>query len=277
MDQKIMEQALHALRYRWPSFRPAAALVLGSGWAEVTRAFSIQEEVSYSEVPGLGQTGVAGHAGRLAWAEASGVPTLIFQGRRHWYEGEGWTPVALPIFIMKHLGVRSVLLTNAAGGIARDLHAGSLMSLKDHIHWMGSQPLVGPHDPVWGPRFPDQTAVYDPGLRAALHRASAAAGVQMREGVYLAASGPTYETPAEVNAFERLGADAVGMSTAPEATLAHAAGIRVAAISCISNLACGRSPMPLSHEEVAHAAAEAMPRMRAVIEAYWRELAREQS
>lgn len=268
MDRRVMAQALEALRYRWPDFRPDAGLVLGSGWGEVTEAFTLRDRMPYAEIPGLGATGVAGHAGQLLWAEAAGRVTAIFQGRRHWYEGEGWTPVALPIYLLKRLGAQSVLLTNAAGGIAEGVAAGDLMAIRDHLHLMGAHPLQGPHDPFWGPRFPDQTAVYDPGERARLRRAAVAAGVALREGVYGAVSGPTYETPAEVEAFRRLGADAVGMSTTPEAILAHAAGLRVAGLSCLSNLAAGRSPRPLSHDDVAAAARAAMPRMRAVIAAY---------
>jgi purine-nucleoside phosphorylase len=269
MDPRAMAQALHALRYRWPDFLPETGLVLGSGWGEVTEAFTIRDRMPYAEIPGMGVPGVEGHAGQLLWAEAAGRVTAIFQGRRHWYEGEGWTPVALPIYLLKRLGAQSVLLTNAAGGIAEGLQAGDLMIIRDHVHLMGAHPLQGPHDPFWGPRFPDQTAVYDPADRARLRRAGEAAGVRLHEGVYASASGPTYETPAEVEAFRRLGAEAVGMSTTPEAMLAHAAGVRVTGLSCISNLAAGRAPHPLSHEDVSAAAQVAMPRMRAVLAAYW--------
>ena len=275
IDPRTLEQAVHALRYRWPDFRPAAGLILGSGWGEVTEAFRVHDALPYKDIPGLGSTGVQGHAGRLLRAEANGVPTAIFQGRRHWYEGEGWTPVAAPIHLLAKLGARTVLLTNAAGGISDGLKAGDLMLIRDHIHFIGAHPLIGPPLPGWGPRFPDQSAVYHPSGREHLRRAAAAAGVPLKEGIYLAASGPTYETPAEVAAFARLGADAVGMSTTPEAILANAAGLRVAGLSCISNLAAGRSPTPLSHDEVALAAKEAMPRMRAVIAGFWAELSKE--
>ncbi len=275
IDRAQLEPAAEAVAHRWPRARPAWGLVLGSGWGEVARAFEIRDEAPYDRIPGLGATGVQGHAGRLAWAVAAGVETLIFQGRRHGYEGAGWAPVALPVFVLRRLGARGVMLTNAAGGIREGLRAGDLMAVTDHINLMGASPLTGAHDPFWGPRFPDQTHVYDPALVAALERAAAAAGVALSRGVYLAVSGPAYETPAEVRAFGRLGADAVGMSTAPEATLAHAAGLRVAALSCIGNLAAGLSPTPLSHDDVAAAARAALPRMRAVIEAFWKELAHE--
>ncbi|MBP7275365.1 MAG: purine-nucleoside phosphorylase [Kiritimatiellae bacterium] len=275
LQPRVMESALNALRYRWPDFQPAAGLILGSGWSETIQSFTVQDDMEYRDIPGLGSTGVAGHTGRLLRAEAHGVSTAIFQGRRHWYEGEGWTPVALPIYLLSKLGAHTVLLTNAAGGIAEGLNAGDLMLIRDHIHFIGSHPLIGPSLPDWGPRFPDQSAVYHPSCREHLRRAATAVGVTLKEGVYLSASGPTYETPAEVAMFARMGADAVGMSTTPEAILANAAGLRVAALSCISNLAAGRSPTPLSHEEVAIAAEKALPQLRAVIAGFWAELAKE--
>lgn len=275
MDMARLEQAFEAVRARWPDVRARAALILGSGWGAVADALAPESEIPYAEIPGLGATGVVGHAGRLRRAGAADGALLIFQGRRHWYEGEGWTPIALPVYVARRLGAEVLLLTNAAGGIRAGLRAGDLMIIRDHINALGANPLVGPHRPFWGPRFPDQTAVYDAGLRALLRRAADDVGVEMSEGVYLATSGPTFETPAEVEAFRRWGADAVGMSTAPEAILGHAAGLRVAALSCISNLAAGISPTPLSHEDVARAAAEALPRMRAVVERFWARLAEE--
>ncbi len=272
MDMSAMARAFATVRRRWPRLKPLAAVVLGSGWGEVAEAFEPRGEIGYSEIPGLGAAGVQGHAGRLLWAGPAGRALLIFQGRRHWYEGDGWTPVALPIYLARRWGARSLMLTNAAGGIRRDLRAGDLMAVRDHIHAMGAHPLVGPHDTFWGPRFPDQTAVYDPTLRSLLRDAFLAAGVRWKEGVYLAVSGPTYETPSEIAAFRRWGADAVGMSTAPEAMLGHAAGMRVAALSCISNLAAGIAHTPLSHEDVARAAAEAAPRMKAVLSQWWKRL-----
>lgn len=268
-DRDALDRAFQVLRRRWPACAPVAGLILGSGWGEGIDAFQVRDAMPYGDLPGMGTTGVTGHAGRLAWAEYAGVPTLVFQGRRHFYEGEGWTPVALPIYLLRRLGARGVFLTNAAGGITEGMRAGDLMIVRDHLNLMGGNPLIGPCDPVWGSRFPDQTNLYDAGLRAAMRAAAARAGVPVREGVYAAVSGPAYETPAEVRAFGRLGADAVGMSTAPEAMLANAAGLRVAAVSCISNLAAGISATPLSHEDVAAAARAALPRMRALIAEFW--------
>ena len=275
IDHRGLDDALNTIRTAWPDAKPAAGLILGSGWSEVAAAFTARGSLAYEEIPGLGRTGVVGHAGRLVWGDYAGVETLIFQGRRHYYEGVGWTPVALPLYVLKSLGARLVTLTNAAGGIRADLAPGTLMIVTDHINMIGSNPLLGRHDPLWGPRFPDQSAVYDAGLREALKRAGAAAGEKLAEGIYLAGSGPAYETPAEIRAWRALGADAVGMSTVPEAMLAKAAGLRVAGLSCITNWAAGISAQPLSHEEVTDTTAKSMARMKALLLAYWKELARE--
>lgn len=272
-----LEVAADAVSTTFPEAKPKFGLILGSGWGDVVSGFTILGELPYGDIPGLGRTGVAGHAGRLLWADSGGVQTFIFQGRRHYYEGEGWTPVAIPPFILKSFGVETVVLTNAAGGIRTDLKPGWLMIIRDHINLIGSNPLIGPHNPDWGPRFPDQSQVYDAKLRHLLHHAGAVARVPMAEGVYLAGSGPTYETPAEIKMHRALGADAVGMSTVPEAMLLSAANIRVGAISCITNLASGIGTTPLSHEEVTEATRAAMPRMSAVIAQAWEDLARETS
>lgn len=269
MDDQELGKALGAVKKRWPAAHPVCGLILGSGWSEVAEAFTVHDTMAYSEIPGLGATGVAGHAGRLAWAEHAGVETFVFQGRRHWYEGVGWTPVAIPIYLLRQLGASRLLLTNAAGGIREDCPPGTLMALDDHINFLGGHPLIGPHNPVWGPRFPDQTFIYDRALLVGMDQAAALAGVPLKHGVYLAASGPTYETPAEIQFYKRIGADAVGMSTVPEAILANASGLRVAGLSCITNFAAGILQQPLSHEEVTAATAEAMPRMKSFVLKFW--------
>lgn len=275
IDRKTLDQAAGFIRGRWPNAKPTMGLILGSGWSEVVESFEIADAIPYEQIPGLGKTGVVGHAGRLVLAKSSGVETLIFQGRRHFYEGVGWTPIALPVFVLKTLGAKGVLITNAAGGVRADLKPGTLMVIDDHINFLGANPLVGAHDPVWGPRFPDQSTVYNAKLRGLLDRAGAAAGETLPHGVYLADSGPTYESPAEIRAFRTLGADAVGMSTVPEALLANAAGLKVVGLSCITNLAAGISKQALSHEEVTESTKQAMARMKAVLLAFWKEVARE--
>lgn len=275
IDRKQLDTALAFVRGTWPSARPEMGLILGSGWSEVVDAFHVAATIPYEDIPGLGRTGVAGHAGRLLLAESSGIETLIFQGRRHFYEGVGWTPIALPVFLLKSLGAKGVLITNAAGGVRADLVTGKLMIIEDHINFLGANPLVGPHDEFWGPRFPDQSEVYDVTLRRLLKLAGRDAGEELANGVYLADSGPTYESPAEIRAFRAMGADAVGMSTVPEAMLAKAAGLRVAGLSCITNSAAGISATPLSHEEVTEATRQAMARMKAIVLNFWKEVARE--
>ena len=273
MDDDILEQAVARLRERWPEAHPRCGLILGSGWSDVAEVFEARAAIDYDDIPGLGQPSVEGHAGRLIWAESSGVETFLFLGRRHWYEGEGWTPIAVPVFVMKRLGGATLVLTNAAGAVRNGMKPGDLMVIDDHINQLPSNPLAGPHDPFWGPRFPDQTHVYDPALRALLDRAAARVDEDLHHGVYLASTGPTYETPAEIRAYRAMGADAVGMSTVPEAILANAAGLRVAAISCITNLAAGLGPKELAHEEVRQTAKTAAPRMKSLVLAFWKELA----
>lgn len=273
MNMQQMEEALSFVKARRPEAKPTHGLILGSGWSEVVEAFEIIDAVDYAEIPGLGKTGVVGHAGRLSWARGAGLETLIFQGRRHFYEGIGWTPIALPVYVLKQMGVHTVLLTNAAGGAREDLVPGSLMALTDHVNNMGANPLLGAHQSVWGPRFPDQSNVYNSELTSLLIRAGNKVDVPVSQGVYWASSGPAYETPAEVQAFKRMGADAVGMSTVPEAMLAHAGGLRVVGLSCITNLAAGISAVNLTHEEVTDTTRQTMPRMKKLLAAYWEELA----
>jgi purine-nucleoside phosphorylase len=275
MNNAQFQAAIDALQALVPDARPRWALVLGSGWGVVADAFPARREIAYADIPGLGNTQVQGHAGRLLIAPLGGADLLIFQGRRHWYEGVGWQPLALPTVLSAALGVTTMVLTNAAGGIRADLRPGDLMVIDDHINAMGANPLIGPHDPRWGARFPDMSAVYAPALRAAFDAAAQTAASPVKHGVYLATSGPTYETPAEIRAFRTLGADAVGMSTVPEAILAHAAGMRVAGLSCITNLAAGVSQTPLSHAEVIAESQRAQSRMRALLVEFFKILAKD--
>jgi purine-nucleoside phosphorylase len=228
---------------------PALAVVLGSGFQHAVARIKVESRIPFACIPGFSQTRVHGHAGELIVGRCGNAPVLLLCGRVHYYEGHSLAAVTLAIRVLAELGVRDVLLTNAAGGIARNLRPGDFMVLTDHINWMGANPLRGPVTPGQA-RFVDLTAVYDAGLRSELHRAAKQANIRRREGIYLAVSGPSYETPAEIEAFARLGADAVGMSTVPEAIVARQCGLRVAGLSCITNLAAGRGGGELSHAEV---------------------------
>jgi purine-nucleoside phosphorylase len=273
IDNAKLQPALDAVQAAFPAAKPKIALILGSGWSDVAASFEKLGEISYADIPGLGAAGVVGHAGKLLWGRASGIETFVFQGRRHYYEGVSWDTVAIPTFLAKACGASALFLTNAAGGTNPDWRPGDLMVIDDHINMMGVTPLLGRHDPFWGPRFPDQSRVYDRALRALLDRAAASVSIPLRHGVYLAGTGPTYETPAEIRAWRTLGADAVGMSTVPEAMLGNAAGLRVVALSCITNMASGILDQPLTHEEVTETTRVSMANMKNLIQAFWRELA----
>ena len=275
LDYTVLQQAVARVRQRWPDARPRAGLILGSGWGEAVQPFRIRDALPYDAVPGLGAAAVTGHAGQLLLADGGGVETLIFQGRRHFYEGVGWTPVALPVYLLRQLGAEALVLTNAAGGLHRELDAGDLMIITDHLNLMGDSPLIGPHNPVWGPRFPDLSAVYCSRLAARLETGFRALSLPVRRGVYAALTGPVYETPAEVRMLRGLGADAVGMSTVPEALLARAAGLRVAGLSCIANRAAGLQPRALAHADVLAATQALLPKLRALLELFWKELPHE--
>ncbi|MDH3981557.1 MAG: purine-nucleoside phosphorylase [Kiritimatiellaceae bacterium] len=170
INQSTLDAAAATLKLKWPNAKPACGLILGSGWGEAVADFQGQE-IAYAELPGFGKTGVMGHAGKLLSTTVNGTEVFIFQGRRHWYEGEGWTPVILPVYLLNAMGADTVLLTNASGGIRDDLPPGSLMVIEDHINMLGSNPLIGPHNPKLGTRFPDQSEVYDQILRKKLLQA----------------------------------------------------------------------------------------------------------
>jgi purine-nucleoside phosphorylase len=229
--------------------RPALALVLGSGFHHALSELRMEAEISYNHLPGFPPTGVSGHAGKLSIGHLGGTPVMVLSGRAHYYEGHRMTQVTLAVRALAAYGIRDLLLTNAAGGINRGFRPGDFMMLTDHINLMGTNPLRG--GPVPGlPRFVDLTCAYDRGLRRLLGKAGRECGLKLRSGTYLAVCGPSYETPAEIRAFARLGADAVGMSTVPEVIVARQCGLKVAAVSCITNLAAGRSRATLSHAEV---------------------------
>ena len=276
MNSELLNQAFQAVQKTFPDARPAGGLILGTGWGAAAQdgaPFTIRRTLAYRDIPGLGSPTVTGHRGQLLWASLAGREAFIFQGRRHWYEGAGWEPVAIPIFLLKKFGAGIVVLTNSAGSLRPELKPGTLMVLDDQINAMNANPLIGPHDPVWGERFPDQSQIYDPALKALMARAAARLGLPPAHGVYLGVSGPAYETPAEVRAFRAWGADAVGSSTVPEAILANAAGLRIAGVSCITNLAAGIGDTPLAHADIHAAAVNSSADMRALLAGFWEEWA----
>jgi inosine/guanosine/xanthosine phosphorylase family protein len=261
MNAVLLEQSYEAIRRGIGDAPPRCVVVLGSGWSQAVANADCLGAMPFADIPLLGATAIAGHAGRLVRVRRQGSEALVFCGRRHWYEGAGWEPVALPVFTALRMRAPFLLLTNAAGGIHPELAPGSAMVVADHLNLMGVSPLVGPHDPMWGPRFPDMTGAYDEHLRGTLAACLSDVGQHFRHGVYAAVSGPSYETPAEVRALRLLNADAVGMSTVPEAILARASGLRVAALSLISNRAAGLAESSLSHDEVLQAATGAAARL----------------
>ena len=234
---------------RLSGLRPKLALVLGSGFHTARDEVRVAVKRPYSSIAGFPPMGVKGHAGELLLGHLGGTPVIVLSGRAHFYEGHPMERVTFMVRVLAAFGVRDVLLTNAAGGINHRFRPGDFMVLTDHINQMGMNPLRGPAAEGL-PRFVDLTEVYDPGLGTLLRRAGRAAGFSLRCGVYLAVSGPSYETPAEVRAYAQLGADAVGMSTVPEAIVARQCGLRVAGLSCITNLAAGLGAGELSHSDV---------------------------
>lgn len=229
---------------------PEVAIVLGSGLGDFADGLDESTAVPYGELPHWPAAAVIGHAGRLVAGRCAGRRILVLAGRAHFYEGHSLRTVTFGVRVLARAGVRVLILTNAAGGINTSFSQGALMLITDHINLMGGNPLIGPNDERVGPRFPDMSEVYARRLREIAVRAAAAAGVPLEQGVYVAVHGPSYETPSEIRAFRTLGADAVGMSTVPEAIAARHAGLEVLGLSCITNMASGVLPQPLVHDEV---------------------------
>ena len=229
--------------------RPRVGVVLGSGLGGVADAVADPTVIDYAELPGFPQPTVAGHGGRAVLGTIGDVPVAVLQGRAHVYEGGDLEQIRVPIRALRAAGAEILVLTNAAGSVRPEVGPGRLMLITDHINMLGSNPLTGPNDDEIGPRFPSMRDAYDLELRAALHACATALGIDLAEGVYLATAGPSFETPAEIRAFRVLGADAVGMSTVPEVILARHAGLRVAGVSAITNLAEGMGGEELSHEQ----------------------------
>jgi xanthosine phosphorylase len=242
--------AAAVLRERFPGGAvPSVGVVLGSGLGAVADAVRCAVVVDYEELAGFPRPRVEGHSGRAVLGELGGVPVAVLEGRAHVYEGAAAAELATPVRALRAAGATTLVLTNAAGALRPDLEPGGLMLVADHINLTGANPLIGPNDDAIGPRFPSLRDAYDPALRTVLRGTAAELGIGLAEGVYLAVSGPSFETPAEIRAFRALGADAVGMSTVHEAIAARHCGLRVAALSAIANLAEGLSDEPVTHEE----------------------------
>lgn len=229
--------------------RPRVGVVLGSGLGAVADAVDEPTTIDYGELPGFPRPGVAGHGGKAVLGRIGAVPVAVLQGRAHVYEGGELDQIRTPVRALRAAGAEILVLTNAAGSLRPDVGPGRLMLISDHINLSGVNVLTGPNDDEIGPRFPSMRDAYDPELRADLRTAAEELGTELAEGVYLAVSGPTFETPAEIRAFATLGADAVGMSTVHETAVARHCGLRVAAISAISNFAEGMSDVELSHDQ----------------------------
>lgn len=229
-------------------------VILGSGLGDYAEALEDAVKLPYSEIPGFPRSTVAGHAGMWCCGTLYGKRVVMMQGRFHYYEGYGMKDVTLPVRVMQKIGVKTLIVTNAAGGVNLGYHPGELMVIGDIFSMTAQNPLIGPNLDAFGPRFPDMSCAFDKELRALAHECANEQGFALREGVYAQMTGPTYETPAEIRMLRTLGADAVGMSTVPEVIVARHGGMRVLGISCITNMAAGILDQPLNHAEVTETA-----------------------
>lgn len=244
-----MQATLDFINKKTNNFEPEIGIILGSGLgAFVKKFFSIN--IPYSEIPGFEASTVQGHAGQLVFTEIQGKSTVIMQGRYHFYEGHTIDKIVYPVKVMKKLGVKTLIITNAAGAVSKKLKPADLMLITDHINFMGTNPLIGKNDETLGTRFPDMSEVYNKNLIKIAQNCAKELKIKIKKGVYAASCGPSYETPAEIKMLRKLSTDAVGMSTVPESIVANYCGMNVLGISCISNYAAGIQKIPLSHNEV---------------------------
>ena len=244
---------------------PTFGMILGSGLGDFADTLENRQVIPFTDIPDFPAATVPGHAGAFVFGRKHGKSIVCLQGRLHYYEGHSMDVLTIPVRIMARLGVQTLVLTNAAGGVNKNYRPGDLMLITDHINYSGSNPLIGVNDPELGPRFPDVTDLYSAGLRLKIKLAAVESGIGLRQGVYMMFSGPSYETPAEIRMARILGADAVGMSTVPEAIVAAQCGIHCLGISCITNLAAGVSPNKLSHQEVMETAALAHDKFHSLL------------
>lgn len=244
-----LEKCYESVRERI-DFKPEIALILGSGLGDYGDSIQVEATLDYKDIEGFPVSTVHGHKGRFIFGYVNGVPVVCMQGRVHYYEGYSMTDVVLPTRLMKMMGAKVLFLTNAAGGVNYDYAAGDLMLITDQIASFVPNPLIGENIEELGMRFPDMSEIYDKDLRAVIRKSAEELGIKLQEGTYLQLTGPSFESPHEVKMCRILGADAVGMSTANEAIAANHMGMKICGISCISNLGCGMTDEPLSHEEV---------------------------
>jgi len=249
------------------ALHPAIALVLGSGLGDFADSLADAVRIPYDKIPHFPRSTAIGHAGRLVLGRIADTPVAVMQGRAHLYEGHSIKDVAFPIRVFGRLGIRAVILTNAAGGISSDLHPGCLVLIRDHINLQGASPVSGPNDERFGPRFFDMTTAYDPEFQRIVQEEARRLGVWLGSGVYAALPGPSYETPAEIRYLKTIGVDLVGMSTVPEVIVARHMGLRVLAISCVTNLAAGISQQPITHLEVLEIGARVQKNLVALLTA----------
>ena len=250
---------------RKTDFEPQVALVLGSGLGDYGKEVEVETIIPYSEIEGFPVSTAPGHAGRFLLGRVAGVKVAVMQGRVHYYEGYPMEDVVLPARLLGLMGAKALFLTNAAGGVNYTMNPGDLMLLRDQITCFVPSPLIGPNEDKLGVRFPDMSRVYDEELAGIIRTAAAGCGIPLKEGVYCQLTGPQFESPAEIRMLRMLGADAVGMSTAVEAVAARHMGMRVAGVSCISNLACGMTSAPLTSEEVNETAARVADRFTRLV------------
>lgn len=259
MDYRQMMETVNYLREQIP-FEPQIGMILGSGLGILAEEVEDPVVIPYKQIPNFPVSTVEGHAGQLVIGRLEGKRVVVMQGRFHYYEGYTMEQLTLPVRVMRLLGVETLIVTNAAGGVNENFHVGDLMFIRDHINLMGSNPLIGQNIQKFGPRFPDMTHAYSPELIELGERMAERFGIPVQKGIYVAMTGPSYETPAEIKAVRRWGADAVGMSTVPEVIVARHMQMRVLGISCITNMAAGVLPQPLRHEEVMETAEITKPK-----------------
>lgn len=271
MDIKVISESVDYIKSKL-SFEPEVGIILGSGLGDMADKVEDRVVIKYSEVPNLPVSTVHGHAGQFVCGTLEGKKVIMMQGRFHYYEGHPMSVLALPIHIMKYIGVKSLIVTNACGGVNTSFVPGDLMMITDHINFAGTNPLIGKNEEEIGPRFPDMSTAYDREYLRLAKEVGTSLDIELKEGVYMMFTGPTYETPAEVRMARILGADAVGMSTVPEVTAANHCGLRILGISCITNMAAGILDQPLNHEEVIETSAKVKSKFVSLVKGIVRKL-----